>query len=457
MEFRRVARGAAWTVVAGAVLLVGLWLVAVAVNWRDEAPSDDALRLQRVVDERSTVADAGNAYVLLLGIGVRKEDDPFAWGVRRKAYLDAFPAGVEANAPAVLPGKEHDFAGHRTAHTKTLIETCSEANHGCLSLLKQHPEHVDAWLDSESWLLDRYYGLIGLTQWREAIPSDMRVPLPPYVPAMDGQRLLLLKAWRHATVGEAAAARELLQRDLTFWRMVLRSSDILISKMIATAAIRRDFAMGNLVLRELDEVGADASAPVSWNVPIDRGERSMLRAFAGEWRFSKSAVEASLVGGFADRQSGERAYDRVIQPFFKREATSNLLAANMMHLIGGLDVEMTELPATVASLRPPADGRLPSLYNPIGQILSRIGYDAYIPYAVRVSDLEGERRAVLLAAQLRSDGRWRCHRTSLATRIANSQLTEPYRGAPFAWDAVMGSILFQGLESTPRARRAVLL
>jgi hypothetical protein len=455
MDFRRLARGAAWTVGAGAALAVGLWLVIVAINWRDEAPSEDALRLQRVIDGRPEVADAANAYVLLLGLGVGKDEDPSAWGVKRKAYLDAFPAGVALDKPAVLPGTDHDFVRDRPTSTKRLMDACREGNHGCWLQLRQHPEHIDGWLASEGWLLDRYFRLIDRVQWRESVPTDVRVPLPSYKSAMDGQRLLLMEAWRHASVGDAAAARELLQRDLTFWRMVLRSSDILISKMIATAAIQHHFAMGNMVFRELDNVGADTSPPDAWKIPINRSERSMLRAFAGEWHFSKSAVEASLEDkDFAVGQFGNRAYGWALLPLFKQEATNNLFAANMVRLIDGLDVEMAQLPDAVRALELPQSGWLSSLYNPVGDIVSQIGYPAYLPYAVRVSDLEGVRRATLLAIELRSD---KARPAGLEARIANSPLKEPYRGGPFLWDAETGSIVAHGLESASRGRRAVLL
>lgn len=456
MDFRRVARVAAWTVGAGVVLLIGLWVVVIAINWRDEAPSADALRLQRSIDERPAVADAANAYVLLLGLGISKDEDPLAWGVRRKAFLDEFPAGAVGEDALALPGPDHDFARDRTEATKTLMEACRDADRACLSRLDAHPEHVDAWLASENWLLDRYLVLIGLTQWRETVPSDVRAPFPPYMPALDAQRLLLMKAWRHAGRGEAAAARELLQRDLTFWRMALRSSDILISKMIATAAIRRHFAMGNLVLRELDALGVDSTPPESWSEPIDREERSMRRPFAGEWLFSKSAVAVSGDTRDSDSFFGHAAYDWAFSPFFQPQATNNLIAANMTHLIDGLDVELDELPCALKSMTdPPHGGGFPGLYNPVGNILSQIGYPMYAPYAARVGDLEGIRRVVLLASRLREEGRG--GDVDLPERISAAAFRDPYDDAPFGWDAKTQSIVFRGLEPAPRGRHAVLL
>lgn len=454
MDFRRVARGAAWAAAAVAILIVGLWLVVVAINRRDEAPSADALRLERVIAGRPAVDHAANAYVLLLGLGVDKDEDSFAWGVRRMAFLEASSAGTAASGGAAFPGTDVDIDARRSEFAGRMVDTCRQADRGCWLLLRQHPEQLEGWLQSEAWLLERYRGLIALRQWRESIPTQSDATFAPYMPAMEGQRLLLMKAFRHARLKDAVAARDLLQADLEFWRMVLRSSDILVSKMIATAAIQRHFAMGNLVLRELGEGGVDATPPAAWGMPFDRGERSMLRAYAGEWRFfSSSVVDATL------REEGPReALSRhLFGPLLKPVATSNLFAANMVRLIEGVDVAWTDLPAAAHTLALQPDEGLPSAYNPVGDILSRVGYPAYLPYALRVSDLEGTRRATLLAIALRNEGRTNRTASALAKAISDSPLKEPYRDEPFAWDEATGSIVFQGLAPHPRGRSVVLL
>ena len=454
MEFRRLAQGAAWTAVAGALLVLGLWLVVVAINWRDEAPSADALRLQRAVDERPAVADEANAYVLVLGLGVPAQADPLEWGMRRKAFIDA-SAERPAVAGTALPGEEHDFAQHRTAATKALIGACREGNRGCLSRMQDDPEAVAAWLDSERWLLERYGRLIGLAQWRETVPTGMNLLFPPWSPTTDGQRLLLVQAWQHARQGESDAARDLLQRDLVFWRMLLRSSDTLITKMVATAAIRRHFTMGNLVLRELAQQGVDASPPPSWNMPIDRAERSMHRAYAGEWQFSKAAVNSSFEMDGEDTLLRNRVYGWALAPLFKRQATINLLAANLVRLSDGLDVEPGDMPRALSEMARPPDGGLPSLYNPVGQMISRIGYDAYMPYAVRASDLEGVRCAATVAADIRrnpgSDAR------AIDERLRDATQAGPCADTPFARDEAAGSIVFQGLQPPPHGRHTFVL
>jgi hypothetical protein len=71
MYLRRVARFCAWTIASGCFLIIALYGILVAINWSDEAPSADAVRLQRIVSERAPIADRDNAFVLSLGCLLR--------------------------------------------------------------------------------------------------------------------------------------------------------------------------------------------------------------------------------------------------------------------------------------------------------------------------------------------------------------------------------------------------
>lgn len=83
------------------------------------------------------------------------------------------------------------------------------------------------------------------------VPANTSALFPAYASLLDGQDLHLLEAWQHAVAGDVARVRARLQQDLRFWRMVLRSSNLLINEMIAVAAIDRNFATGNLARRAL--------------------------------------------------------------------------------------------------------------------------------------------------------------------------------------------------------------
>jgi len=456
MDFRRVARAAAWTVGAGVALVVAFYLVLVAVNWRDEAPSAQALELQRIIDQRPAVADPANAYVLLLGLSVPEADDPLAWGIKRRVFLESFPPADVADTWATLPGPESDFVDRRTPSTKTLIETCRQGSRECRDLLQQDPEAIDQWLASEGWLLDRYLKLIALTQWRETLPTDIRAPFAAYHHALNGQWLLLMTAWQHAANDEATAARDLLQKDQVFWRMVSRSSDTLITRMIATVAIERNFLIGNLVLRELQVRGEDSTPPDVWRLPIGREDWSMKRTLAGEWRFLHAALKVPAQAlAEQDSSFATRAADWLGRPLLQEQATLNAHAANLAHLGEALDVGPSELPRTMKALRTPNGEWVPGLYNPVGFTLLLVGKDAYAQYAPRVSDLEGVRRAVLLASELRPDV-CAC-KAEMEKRIDASTLKNPYSDEAFAWDNASRGIVFTGLADAPRGRYVVPL
>src|SRR5690606_18729266 len=110
--------------------------------------------------------------------------------------------------------------------------------------------------------------MLATTGWREEVPEDPAASLPAYQPALDAQKLHLLDARGHALAGDAEAVRDLLERDLVFWRQVLASSDMLITKMIAVAAAGRNFEFGSLAMRSLPPDRVDAAVPPSWRQPL---------------------------------------------------------------------------------------------------------------------------------------------------------------------------------------------
>ena len=456
MDIRRAARIGAWTVAGGAVLAIALYGLLVAINWSDEKPSADALKLQRIILDRPTVADTVNGYVLALGLAAPQAQDPVALGQTRKQFLASLTPSIEQFA--VLPGEDVDYRASRPEPIHALANACKKGDEACLQQLRQNPEQLAKWLASEAWLLERYRGLVRLQQWEDTIPKGMNAPFPKYHVVLDGQQLLLMEAWQQACDADGDAARHLLQQDLAFWRMVLRSTDMLVTKMIAVAAIDRNFSMGNLALRQLHGAGADATPPDLWNLPMTREERSMLRPLSGEWAFMASALESLLspgvdFGQLLDANGG----DRFMRPMIKLQATKNLQATRMVRLASGLDVDFRELPTAIQAMTRASTMEKGSfhLYNPVGHMLDQAGASSdYIGYALRVSDLEGKRRAALLAAELRAGSPTT---TDPLDRVRSTTLRDPYTHEPFQWDSATRSIVFVGLAQGARSRHAMPL
>lgn len=456
----------AWLIGGVVALAVAAYLVALAVNWNDQPASEAAIRLERLSRERPPVADADNGYVYVAGFSVARQRDPQVWGARRVAWAEKILAQPPADPVTGFPGSEHDFKRERSASVQALSEACRKVDMGCLEALEAGDKSIAEWLASEGWVLARYKTLLAHKGWREPVPWDERVPLPQYGQVHEGQKLLLAEAWTLAGRGDAAGIRRLLDADVRFWRHALAEADNLIPKMVAAAALRRHFAWSNLVLRRLPPAAASDAAPPLWKVPVSDAERSMLRSLAGEWAFFDRTIRREAESDDPPYTSeeipatvGKRVLWRMSSPMFQVQDTSNRYADLLASVAETLQVPYEDYPRAFQRARAlpdeAAEAAFPSRpYNVLGDILFAIGAGDVTPYAVRVADLEGLRRATLLALGLRARG----VPPAQVPRelLADVSLRNPYDGKPFAWDARANAIVFLGLEEGERGHHALL-
>ncbi|MBJ6979408.1 hypothetical protein [Luteimonas sp. MC1895] len=417
MHARRVLRASAWAVAALLGFVVLAYLVLLAVNWSDEAPSADAQRLAALAHDRPALADAANGYVHAI----------------------------------TLAGDSRDTDA-RSAEVAALAASCSRAL-ACIAASEADPAALAQWRASEQWLLDGYRRMLETDRWREAVPGDAFTPLADYRHALGGQTLHLLAVREKALAGDPAAVRELLERDLVFWRRVLASSDLLLTKMVAVAAVERNLDHGNLALRELAPDLVAAAVPPSWQQPLTTQERSLLRPLGGEWEMIGGTLRNMLSPDPAKGGAGERWSRRLQRPLFHEQATRNLFATRMVRM-----GELSELPypalgPAVEALGTEAAPVRFRPYNLLGTVLEATGpATVYSTYASRIADLEGLRRATLLVATLRSEGIAREH---AAAAVATAALRNPYDDTAFVWDAADAAVLFRGLQRGDREPYAV--
>jgi len=412
----------AWAVTALAGLVLLAYLALLFVNRNDEPPSADAERLVAMQRDRPPLADAANGYVHLLGLA------------------------TEARG---------DYRAARSREVSALADACADAP-ACADAVDAHPDAVAQWLGSEQWLLDRYRRMLATDGWREPIPTQFTAPLASFQHAIGAQNLHLLAVRQQALARDPATVRDLLDHDLVFWRKVLASSDLLISKMAAVAAVNRNFALGNLALRELPPDLADAAVPRSWRQPLTVEERSLMRSLGGEWEFVGSALRTATSPEADAADARWRVTRRLQQPLLQHQATLNLFAERMVRMGALSELPYRDIaPALerLAQAQEPPPLRIRP-YNVLGNLLIDTGASsAYGDYIARTADLEGHRRAALRVATLRGDG---IQAEGLAAAVRDASLRNPYDDAAFEWDAVGGAVVFRGLEQRDRGRHAVL-
>lgn len=454
--------------ITGALLLTLAGMVAIlyafmlVVNRSDRPPSAAASRLDQVVAQLAQARDQDNGFVPVMGFDAGVGQDPVALGMQRIAWTRQVTAKNNADLPRAFPATDQRPRPEPTAAMKALGAACKFVEAGCHAALEGGADTIDAWLAADGALLERYQGLLLRPAWRETAAIDARLPGPPFARVLDGQRLLLLQAWRDAGRGDAASVNRLLQRDGVFWRMVLASSDTLIPKVIARTAVARNFRWGSLIIRRLPLAAAAAGVPGHWQQEITVQERSLLQATAGEYRYI-AQTDAYYYG---DRRaetgspSGRGEVDdmlfNLMRPTFQPQDYKNRYAETATAVSDMLDVPYPAFPAAVQRARAlvrTTYGKAHDqpFYNWPGNVLLAYHLPDYTAYSILFADLEGVRRLALLAVQLRVQ---KVAPADMARQLAQSPLRNPYNGQPFAWSE--GALVFVGLQDLPSGRHAIL-
>lgn len=449
---KKLAKFLGWFVVALLGLGLATYCVLLIVNLHDQPRSPVIDELLEARQGAPSVGADDNSYIYVLGFSGPPKSDPMVLGRRRHEWMaSAAPDFDPENDPLK---DDYNFRSLRHDAVSELSDTCSEPESECLHLLSTGQTTVVQWLADEGWLLERYNALVNMRGFQEDIPFEILSPLPPYDVVFESQRLFLVDAWLSAQAGDATSVRAKLDSDLTYWRMVLRNSDALITKMIATSAIVRHFKLGNLVLRSLPQDEMSRGLPPSWRIEISDEERSMQRCLAGEWSFFVASTRG-IVDDFEDPKGHwlgleeSSMWDRfawfVLKPFWQQQDNSNLYAHLMLGLANAFDVPYDEVAAAVEvadTLHKTAYRKFSRLYNLTGDFVLSSSFWTVSNYAVRVSDLEGIRRAALLAAELRAVGTPMENAVDL---MLVSEIVDPYTNEPLAWHPDGDAIVFQGL------------
>lgn len=444
---RTTLKVAAWTAGIIVGLVAAVCVAAALVNLHDRAPSPEAIRWSAAYDARPEVAAEDNAFLFLLGLSAPPAADPLAVGRQRLARLQAGVTQLDSAARLEEPPPDFIGVDSDVARFRAL---CDDVSRDCVRSARNARSAFEKWSSTHAWLLERYTQLLALGAWRETVPHDLQTPLPSYAGAMHGQRLLLWQASALADSGDAARVRELLASDFRFWRMVLASSDTLITKMIATAALQRHLKWGNVALRSLPSEQQLAAIPAEWHTPLAASELSLRRSLTGEWQFLSGSLD-TLAAGFVSSGS---IGDKLTAHLFQRQDTLNRYAEYFDELSTTLDAPLLGYAsaATAASQlaeRTANDAFPPrSLYNLAGVLLlGTAGPADYGIYARRVADLEGQRRAALAAVTLRADG---TPPRDMPAALTLSPLRNPYDEQPLRWDAAEEAVVFDGLAPGER-------
>jgi len=451
---------------AAATLFTSIYFVLLAINWNDQPPSKIAQEFATTFNNRAQVNEHDNAYVYLMGFSAAKTQNPKEWGMKRIAWSNTLINEIQEGFDGDPLEKGNNFRDQRSPGVRAFSDTCNNIGQKCLTALNTDVITLKEWITTEGWLYERYRSLLSHPSWLETTPFNVNVPLPEYADVFEGQKILLAHAWMFAGQGNVSGVRDLLNQDLRFWRNALASSDLLVSKMISVAALKRNFEWANIILKRLPIENIEQGAPPELYDPITLNELSMSRPLIGEWKYIDSMLKlietdiSGLIGatpGLEEKTVFSQIISKLSSPLYQPQDTSNQYAQLLKQVINTISVPLEQAPEALydadkiqleSAAFPPS-----RFYNPIGDTLISIAIPAYVTYTKRVFDLEGARRALLLTITLRSQN---IPSGQVQNHLHNTRFNNPYTGEPIHWDACDEAIVFTGLEEGERGQHSFL-
>ncbi|HEU4617717.1 MAG TPA: hypothetical protein VFV10_06720 [Gammaproteobacteria bacterium] len=459
--------------------LAALYGVAVAMNRHDRPPSAKALELAAASASLPAVADGENGYVFVLGLDAPPDADPMQLGTARAAEArrldgDAAPAGGFERPPAPPDGLARPLEGQpasaamvRLSRAESALPNCSSLGTRCFERLEAASDRIEAALAESSWAVERYLKLLEYPAWLEVGSSGPSPgPRPKFSIVNQFHELRFLDAWTLARRGDAAAVERLLDSDLTFWRRALTNADMLITKAVIAHFIQDYFVWSNAILERLPQEARAQAIPDSWRAPIADEERSFERVVAGEWRLARNRIFSLKTQGVFDPAAAAELAGRGEPPLPRRQARflqpqdfANRYAERLGEIADAAVAPYAELPRAFAALRAKQPSAWPAgveglsdlLYDPLGDIFLP-DLSTFIDDAEVVADLEGVRRAALLAAELRAAG---ASARDVPAAIAGAELRNPYTDEPFGWLPDEQAIVFVGQSHLAYGRVAL--
>jgi hypothetical protein len=452
MTSMRLLRALTFCLLGGIALTLLSYAALLLLNWRDDPVSAAAQHFTDVHTTRRAVPDQQNAYLYMLGFEAADDQSPIDLGRKRIDWL-RWALDQPWNESLQEPEYSRRLArdDEQPLFVESLVEACRSNNGQCAARLLASEARLDEWLKSAQPLLQRYQALIVLPAMYEPLPFDMRSSLPSYRPVLQGQQLLLVHAWQLHRQGASEQARQLLESDLRFWRMALAEADTLISRLIAVSAVRQHLLWSVQMFR-----GQPSGwQPEVWSLPLSAEERNWERVLAGEMAFMKGLLqqmkhgELDWVAAIESDNSLQNLAYRLGAPLLLPQRSLNDQAQLLQSQQSLFELPYSELAGAQERSRNLEHSFVPQgigvaeLRNLAGHLLRMQGGDNDLTeYYLRVSDLEGLRRAALLLVEMRD---LKLDPQQAMIHTWSSPLRDPYRDKPFAWEAQQG-LRYQGLS-----------
>lgn len=359
------------SVLLGIVIFVVLAIVL--INVKDETLNPKILPLLTWESKQTD----NNAYYMLLGFSAPPNQDPKGFAQQQ---IETYEAGEEVQ----------ELDRPRVQDDNNVL--CKKSEKDCFHGYTTKKQDVSQVLSHNRVWLQRYQELIKYKDYRQVIKPSLTAPMLQVAALRNSHKLL------QAQIAlDPVNMRDLLSRDITFWRMILGKEMGLITKMLAVSMTKSSYSLLQYILTEHPELRPAFKYELA---PLSEAEKSAVRCL--EYEFIGLA-NLLLELNYEPDQSifdGSNILDKIVRSrvgmyFYKKNATVN--QEYNIHL-SFLNAIPQGVPAIEQVYVEEAEGILKRwnvLYNPQGKVLISVARINPAEYIQKIDSLDQQIKEII--------------------------------------------------------------
>ena len=402
-------------------------------------PFDEELspEVEKIILDIPMPVVEGNAYYAIMGISAQGNKNIVEAGHKLTLrYLENRKNGNDD-----ITSKDYkEILGNTISNGhpwQSEVKHCDKNEFNCLNYLSENITSEYLNKPSLQALLKRYTEISEMKVFSSFIDRTFATPLISYSSMTRLSQVKLASAYKLQNKAEFI---KLLHKDLKFWKVLLNQGSLLIDKMVAVSAIKRD-------LNYLSEYIRDNSIIDSDHILINEMITSLT---PNELDFSKSFVAESIAFLNLSDELTKGSESSWYEDFlYQPNATKNIFYEKQIKQqieLGQLSLQELIKVRKSGFVDFDKGFKLHFIYNFLGKTLVQYSAGAYTDYIVRGHDLNNMIKMVAIHYQMKINDQ------PLQHILSQPENVNMYNGQSFEYDEVSNMLHFKCLAQYQECR-----
>lgn len=407
-----------------------------------------------IVMPAAPVSERDNAYYDMLGFNAPSGIDIHAYGLKQYRTVMTEAEKAKNNKEAYKdPPEEPNAINFKGTFTK---------DERLLDLATKRSAELDKMLADNHELLARYRQLANAKGIAEPVDDSGPVeamPFPKFNNIRNIHQLFLADQIHRATKGDTAGSLAMISKDTLFWRIMLKQSRNLITKLVSVACLSQNYQAVSELIGYKSPDSDEKAILATILAPLTAEEMEMNLAMQGEAQMMYRFITDQ-------RNSQLKISEHILlsKIFYKENDTLNNGITPFIEMAKLSTLPSDRLQQEISSFKKLHPSKKPfiSLFNPSGKLLNAIGSPDFSAYTYKPRNLEVKRRMVLVHLLAKEKGIKSDGMDSFLKQLG-PEYANPFTNQPMQWDAKKRAIYIDALplnektDSKKEQRRVELL